>query len=38
MKEHFKEWQDKSADSYLHKHALQYHSGETFGVDVRIMT
>jgi hypothetical protein len=38
MKEHFKEWQDKSADSYLHKHALQYHNGETFGVDVRIMT
>ena len=33
MKEHFRKWQDKSVDSYLHKHALQYHGGESFGVD-----
>ena len=38
MKEHFKEWEDRSADSYLQKHALQYHGGETFGVDIKILT
>ena len=31
------EWADKSEDSYLYKHAVQYHNGETFGVDVKIL-
>ena len=38
MKEHFKEWEDEAEDSYLMKHAVQYHQGETFGVDVKIIT
>ena len=38
MKEHFKEWEDRSEDSYLQKHAMEYHQGETFSVDVKIMT
>ena len=37
MKEHFSEWERKSADSYLEKHSVQYQSGETFGVDVKIL-
>ena len=38
MKEHFKEWEEKCADSYLLKHSVQYHNGETFGIDVKIKT
>ena len=38
MKEHFKEWDRKSDDSYLHKHSQQYHNGETFSVDVKVKT
>ena len=37
MKEHFREWERKSTDSYLEKHSVQYHNGETFGVDVKIL-
>ena len=37
MKEHFKEWEKKSQDSYSHKHSLQYHNGEVFSVDVSII-
>ena len=39
MKEHFsfREWEWKSADSYLEKQSVQYHNGETFGVDVKIL-
>ena len=37
MKEHLREWEAKSADSYLHKHSLQCHNGEVFGIDVKIL-
>ena len=37
MKEHFQKWLTKADDSYLHKHATQYHDGESFNVDVRLM-
>ena len=37
MKEHFREWEQKSMDSYLQKHSLRYHNGEMFGVDVKIL-
>ena len=37
MKEHFKEWEEKDVDSYLQKHSVQCHNGETFSVDVKIM-
>ena len=38
MKEHFREWGQKSEDSYLHKHGVQYHNGEAFEVNVKIIT
>ena len=28
----------KSEDSYLHKHGVQYHNGEAFEVNVKIIT
>ena len=38
MVEHFKQWADKSEESCLWKHAVEYHNGGTFEVDVRILT
>ena len=37
MKEHIEKWEAKADDSYLQKHAIQYHSGRTFDIDVRLM-
>ena len=36
-KEHIEKWEAKADDSYLHKHAVQYHNGGTFNIDVKIM-
>ena len=38
MKEHFGQWEEGAEDSYLRKHAVQYHNGGTFEVDVRLLT
>jgi hypothetical protein len=38
MKEHFKQWEDGAEDSYLRKHAVQYHNGGRFEVDVKIIS
>ena len=37
MKEHLQKWEAKAEDSYLQKHAIQYHGGGTFDIDVRLM-
>ena len=37
MKEHFHKWETKAEDSYLHKHAIEYHNGGTFHIDVRLI-
>ena len=37
MKEHFKQWEDRAEDSYLRKHAVQYHNGGIFDIDVKII-
>ena len=36
-KEHIEKWEAKADDSYLHKHAVQYHNGETFNINVKIL-
>ena len=36
-KEHIEKWEAHATDSYLHKHALQYHNGGTFNIDVKIL-
>ena len=36
-KEHIAKWEAKAEDSYLHKHAVQYHNGGTFNIDVKIL-
>ena len=38
MKEHFKQWEDGAEDSYLRKHAVEYHNGGRFEVDVKIVS
>ena len=35
-KEHYKQWLKKCEDSYLYKHSLEYHNGETFRINVKI--
>ena len=36
-KEHIEKWEAQAEDSYLQKHALQYHNGGTFNIDVKIL-
>ena len=36
-KEHIEKWEAKADDSYLHKHAVQYHNGGTFNINVKIL-
>ena len=36
-KEHIEKWEAKADDSYLHKHAVQYHNGESFNIDIKIL-
>ena len=38
MREHFHEWEIASEDSYLQKHSTEYHNGDNYDVDVRILT
>ena len=37
MKEHFSKWLSAAEDSTLHKHSVEYHNGNTFKVDVKIL-
>ena len=36
-KEHFDKWEKKAEDSVLHKHSLQCHGGQRFGVGFKIL-
>ena len=36
-KEYIKKGEAKAEDSYLHKHAVQYHNGGTFNIDIKIL-
>ena len=35
--EHIEKWEAKAEDSYLHKHAVQYHNGGTSNINVKIL-
>ena len=36
-KEHIKKWEAKAEDSYLHKHALECHNGQTYNINIKIL-
>ena len=36
-KEHIKIWAAKAEDSYLHKHAVEYHNGGTYNISIKIL-
>ena len=36
-KEHFDKWEKKAEDSVLHKHSVQCHGGQRFGVGFKIL-
>ena len=37
MKEHYTKWENKSEESVLHKHSLECHGGERFGVSIKLL-
>ena len=37
MKEHYTKWENKNEDSVLHKHSLECHRGERFGVGIKLL-
>ena len=36
-KEHIRKWEAKAEDSYLHKHAVEYHNGGTYNINIKIL-